>query len=126
MNISIEHFLTDDNENTEFIPIISEENDMEQLESQSGDELPLLALRDMVLFPSVIMPITVGRKKSLRLVREVYKKNCEIVVATQKDRKTEDPDKDDLFQMGTVAKIVRILEMPDNSTTVILQGKKRE
>ncbi|MBO5975275.1 MAG: endopeptidase La [Paludibacteraceae bacterium] len=125
MNISIEHFLTDDNENTEFIPIISEENDMEQLESQSGDELPLLALRDMVLFPSVIMPITVGRKKSLRLVREAYKKNCEIVVATQKDRKTEDPDKDDLFQMGTVAKIVRILEMPDNSTTVILQGKKR-
>ena len=71
------------------------------------------------------MPITVGRKKSLRLVRDAYKKNCEIVVVTQKDRRTEDPEKNDLFLTGTVAKIVRILEMPDNSTTVILQGKKR-
>ena len=92
---------------------------------KSGAILPILPLRNMVLFPGVFLPITVGRKSSLRLVRESEKKRSDIAVVCQKTAQTEDPRLEDLHTIGTVGRIVRILEMPDQTTTVILQGMKR-
>lgn len=99
--------------------------DDQPLECGDGDVLPLLPLRDLTLFPQVVMPVSVGRKKSLRLVREVYQREGELVVGTQINAATENPLLHDMYQTGTVARIVRILEMPNGGTTVILQGKKR-
>lgn len=110
---------------TEFIPVVADEDDVLMVESKDGDELPLIPLRNMVLFPGVVLPVSVGRAKTLRLIRSAYNNNEEICVATQKDAKKEEPELDDLYTTGTIAKIIRILEMPDNTTTVILQGKKR-
>lgn len=110
---------------TEFIPVVADEDDVLTVESKDGDELPLIPLRNMVLFPGVVLPVSVGRAKTLRLIRSAYNNNEEICVATQKDAKKEEPELDDLYTTGTIAKIIRILEMPDNTTTVILQGKKR-
>lgn len=90
-----------------------------------GDTLPVLALRNMVLFPGVVLPISVGRKSSLKLVHAAYKNAAHIAVVCQKVAETENPEMGDLHSVGTIAKIVRILEMPDQSTTVILQGIKR-
>lgn len=109
---------------TDIIPLIADENDV-SVECQNDDILPLLPLRNMILFPSVVMPISVGRKKSLRLIRDVYQKEGEMLVGTQINAQVEDPKLSDIYPMGTVARIVRILEMPDGSTTVILQGKRR-
>ncbi len=99
---------------------------MEQSANIKEDEvLPVLPLRNMVLFPSVFMPVSIGRKSSLRLVREAEKKNSYIAVVCQKLHDTEDPTLDDLHTIGTVAKVLRTLEMPDQTTTAILQGYKR-
>lgn len=87
--------------------------------------LPILPLRNMVLFPGVFMPVSVGRKTSLKLVREAEKRNSYIAVVCQKIAETEAPLFEDLHTVGTIAKIVRVLEMPDQTTTVILQGSKR-
>ncbi len=87
--------------------------------------LPILSLRNMVLFPGVAMPVTIARSKSMRLVKEAYQNKEYIGVVCQKDMAVEDPHFDDLYHTGTVAEILRILEMPDQSTTIILQGKKR-
>ena len=108
----------------DMIPLIADDEES-PIECQDNDILPLLPLRNMILFPKVVMPITVGRKKSLRLVREVYQKEGELFVGTQINAKIENPTLQDIYPMGTVARIVRILEMPDGTTTVILQGKKR-
>ena len=89
------------------------------------DVLPILPLRNTVLFPGVVIPITVGRDKSLRLVQEVYKKNKILGAVAQRDSSIDDPELDDLFEIGTVAQILKILEMPDGTTSVILQGRKR-
>ena len=119
------NLLDDHNDaHTEMIPLLDESEDS-PIECQDNDVLPLLPLRNMILFPKVVMPITVGRKKSLRLVREVYQKEGELFVGTQINAKIENPTLQDIYPMGTVARIVRILEMPDGTTTVILQGKKR-
>ncbi|MBR6519786.1 MAG: endopeptidase La [Paludibacteraceae bacterium] len=119
------NLLYDQNDaHTEMIPLLDESEDS-PIECQDNDVLPLLPLRNMILFPKVVMPITVGRKKSLRLVREVYQKEGELFVGTQINAKVENPALQDIYPMGTVARIVRILEMPDGTTTVILQGKKR-
>ena len=119
------NLLDDHNDaHTEMIPLLDESEDS-PIECQDNDILPLLPLRNMILFPKVVMPITVGRKKSLRLVREVYQKEGELFVGTQINAKVENPTLQDIYPMGTVARIVRILEMPDGTTTVILQGKKR-
>ena len=119
------NLLDDQNDaHTEMIPLLDESEDS-PIECQDNDILPLLPLRNMILFPKVVMPITVGRKKSLRLVREVYQKEGELFVGTQINAKIENPTLQDIYPMGTVARIVRILEMPDGTTTVILQGKKR-
>ena len=113
------------NDNSDFLPIISDGND-EQVDSSDIPEiLPILPLKNTVLFSGVIVPISVGRKKSLKLIKSVYKKDRLIGILTQKDAKLDEPKADDLYQVGTLAQIIKVLEMPDNSTTVIIQGLKR-
>ncbi|MDR2810600.1 MAG: endopeptidase La [Tannerellaceae bacterium] len=90
-----------------------------------GETIPLLPLRNMVLFPGVAMPVIIGRSKSMRLIHDAIKKKTLIGVVCQKDVNTEEPQIDDLHPVGVIADVVRILEMPDGTTTVIIQGKKR-
>ena len=113
-----------DNE-TELIPLITAE-DVEQMDAESTPpELPILPLRNTVLFPGVVIPITVGRDRSIRLIQEVYRGNKTLGVVSQKDSAIEDPRPEDLNRIGTIATIIRMLRMPDGSTTAIIQGKKR-
>jgi len=112
-------------EDHEYIPLITPE-DEEQMDNEHTPEvLPLLPLRNTVLFPGVVIPITVGRDKSIRLVQEANKGNKVIGVVTQTNPDIEEPTFEDLHRIGTQASIMRMLRMPDGSTTVILQGKKR-
>lgn len=113
------------NEDTEFFPLMSSE-DEEQMNSESlPDAVPILPLRNTVLFPGVVIPITVGRDKSIKLIRDAYKSKKAIGVVAQKNVDIEDPAIEDLNEIGTLAHIIRLLQMPDGSTTVIIQGKKR-
>ena len=89
------------------------------------DTLPILALRNTVLFPEVMLPITVGREASIKLVRHVAAENNLVGVISQREQKTDDPDPGDLYEMGTVAKILKLLKMPDGSKSIIIQGRKR-
>jgi ATP-dependent Lon protease len=111
----------------DFIPIIpineSEAEAFDKTEIQS--ELPILALRNTVLFPGVVLPITVGRDKSIKAVNDAYKGNKLIGVVAQRDSNVEDPTVSDLEAIGTVAKIVKQIKMPDGGTTIIIQGKNR-
>lgn len=127
MDKSLEELLFDGvaESRAELIPVVTDEDEVLTVDAKDGDELPLIPLRNMVLFPGVVLPVSVGREKTLRLIRSAYNNNEEICVATQKEAKKEDPELDDLYEIGTIAKIIRILEMPDNTTTVILQGKQR-
>lgn len=110
---------------TEFIPLLSSE-DEELMNSEDVPEvLPILPLRNTVLFPGVVIPITVGRDKSIKLIREYYKGNRIIGAVSQKDATIEDPEFNDLNKIGTVASIIKILQMPDGSNTAIIQGKRR-
>ena len=113
------------NEDSDFIPLISEEDEESLNMTQIPESLPILPLRNTVLFPGVIIPITVGRNKSMKLVRDYYHKTKIIGTLAQIDPNSEDPNPDDLYKTGTIAHILRILEMPDGSTSVIIQGKKR-
>jgi ATP-dependent Lon protease len=110
---------------TEFIPLMSPEDEVLINAEKIPETLPILPLRNTVLFPGVVIPITVGRDKSIRLIKENYKKKVLIGVVAQKDADVEEPGKDDLHHIGTVANIIKILQMPDGNTTVIIQGKKR-
>ncbi|NWJ50837.1 MAG: endopeptidase La [Bacteroidetes bacterium] len=118
--------LSDTVENdSEFIPLMSSE-DMEQMNAEAvPDHLPILPLRNTVLFPGVVIPITIGRDKSIRLIKEHYRTDRIIGVVAQKHGEIEDPTPDDLFEVGTVAQIIKLFQMPDGNTTAILQGKKR-
>lgn len=110
------------------VPILTEcdsEEDFSEGLDKVGSELPLLPLRNMVLFPGVAMPIVVGRPKSLRLIKEASQKKKLIAVVCQKEKETEDPGLEDLFGIGVIAEVIRVLEMPDGSTTAIIQGKRR-
>lgn len=110
------------------MPILTEcdvDEDFTDGVEKIGNEIPILPLRNMVLFPGVAMPVMVGRAKSMRLVKEAAQKKTLIGVVCQREMDTEDPGFEDLFTTGVIAEIVRILEMPDGTTTVILQGKKR-
>lgn len=100
-------------------------NEDQVFDIKVGETLPVLPLRNMVLFPGVFMPVSVGRKSSLRLVREADKKKSYIAVVCQKMAETDEPAFEDLHPIGTIGKIVRVLEMPDQTTTVIIQGMKR-
>ena len=110
---------------SDIFPIISLDERPSELNINSGDVLPILSLRNMVLYPGVLLPVSVARTKSLKLVREANENDILIGVCSQIDKKLDDPTIDQLYQMGTVAQVVRILEMPDNTTTVILEGKRR-
>lgn len=101
------------------------DGEAEKLNFKDGDVLPVLPLRKMVIFPEILIPVSIGRKKSLDLVREAYNKKSEIFAVVQKDNSVEDPTFSDLHQMGVVAQIVKILEMPDSSVTIIVKGHRR-
>jgi len=109
----------------DFSPLISLDND-ESVDKDSIPKIvPVLALKNTVLFPGVVIPITIGRDKSIKAVRRAYDKDKFITVHSQKEIKNEDPEADDLYQVGCMAKIVKMIKMPDGSTTAILQGKIR-
>ncbi len=109
----------------EFIPILADGDDDDLLSVVLPDILPILPLRNTVLFPGVVMPITVGRQKSLKLIREAYAGNRLIGTVAQREGHVEDPTPEELYTVGTMAEILKILEMPDGTTSVIIQGKKR-
>jgi ATP-dependent Lon protease len=108
----------------EFMPLMSLDED-EGHNELYPDVLPILPLKNTVLFPGIIMPITVGRDKSIRAIQKAYEGNRLIATLAQTDSKVENPSKNDLFSKGTVARIMKILRMPDGTTTAILQGRKR-
>lgn len=112
-------------ESSEFLPILGDEKELMNENINIPDTLPILPLRNTVLFPGVIIPINIGREKSLKLIKYAYKQSAYVGVIAQKDTNTENPNMDDLFKIGTVATILKILEMPDGTTTAIIQGKKR-
>ena len=112
-------------DSADFLPIMGDEKELLNDNMQIPDTLPILPLRNTVLFPGVVIPINIGRDKSLKLIRYAYKQNALIGVIAQKDTNTENPKMDDLFKIGTIASILKILEMPDGTTTAIIQGKKR-
>tara|TARA_R110002051_G_scaffold5108_1_gene27328 strand:- start:1813 stop:4269 length:2457 start_codon:yes stop_codon:yes gene_type:complete len=112
-------------QDSELIPLLTPE-DEEQMNSETLPEtLPILPLRNTVLFPGVVIPITAGRDKSIRLIKDANNGSKVIGVVSQKDEETENPDVKDINTLGTVARILRVLQMPDGNTTVIIQGKKR-
>lgn len=114
-------------EEGDFMPFLTmnEEDDEKNQQEELAGTLPVLALKNTVLFPGIVIPITVGRDKSIRAVNHAYENGRLIAVLSQKSPKTEDPRKDDLFEVGTVARILKLLKMPDGTTTAILQGRKR-
>ncbi|MBN31275.1 MAG: endopeptidase La [Crocinitomicaceae bacterium] len=114
-----------DAQDHEFIPLISAEDEEAMQKEEVPKALPLLSLRNTVLFPGVVIPITVGRDRSIRLVKEAHKQEQRIGVVSQKNDDIEIPNGEDLNEVGTVAKVIKMLRMPDGSNTVILQGQKR-
>ena len=122
------NLLDDANDNaTTIMPIFAEVEGNPDIECPGVAEvdLPILPLRNMVMYPGVALPVSVGRAKSLQLIKEAYAQKQYIGVTCQKDMYVDEPEYKDLYEIGTIAEIVKILEMPDGSTTVILQGKRR-
>ncbi|MEX0648562.1 MAG: endopeptidase La [Balneolaceae bacterium] len=105
------------------IPLMSEEEEKRLTESKIPDNLPILPLKNTVLFPGVVVPITVGRDRSLALVKEAYESDKTIGVVTQMDESMEDPEPNDLYKFGTVAQILKLIKMPDGSKSIVIQGK---
>ncbi len=120
-------FLQGQDDDMEFMPIIplTEDEDANGDDDKLPDELPILPLRNTVLFPGVVIPITVGRDKSIKAVTDAYKGDKMIGVVAQKDSNIEEPLTTDLEKVGTVAKLVKLIKMPDGGTTIIIQGRKR-
>ena len=117
--------LQDFDENSELIPLMTTE-DEELIKNESlPNSIPILSLRNTVLFPGVVIPITAGRDKSIKLINDANKGSKVIGVVAQKDESVEDPKFEDVHKVGTVARILKVLKMPDGNTTVIIQGKKR-
>lgn len=112
-------------QDTDFIPIITDDDAPIIKDSDIPDVIPVLALRNTVLFPGVVIPITVGRSKSVKLIRELNPKKKILGAISQIDAKIDEPETKDLFKVGTVAQVLKVLEMPDGSTSVILQGIRR-
>ncbi len=109
----------------EFIPLFTSEDEDQMNKEEFPDELPILPLRNNVLFPGVVIPITVGRDKSIKLIKDAYSGNKILGVVSQIDVKIEDPNSKEIHTIGTVGQILKHLKMPDGSTTVIIQGKRR-
>ena len=128
MNESFEENIfqfTQSSDEGEFIPLITSEDENEMNKEEFPDEMPILSLRNNVLFPGVVIPITVGRDKSIKLIKDAYAGNKILGVVSQKDDKIEDPDSSEINRVGTIGQILKHLKMPDGSTTVIIQGKRR-
>ena len=111
-------------DDADFIPLLSSEDEEKINKEDVPSILPILPLRNTVLFPGVVIPITVGRDKSIKLIKEVYKKDKILGVVSQKDLNIEEPSIDDVNKVGTVAQIMKMLRMPDGNITVIIQGRK--
>lgn len=120
-NLSLQEF---DSE-AELIPLLTPEDEEEMNNEELPESLPILPLRNMVLFPGVVIPITAGRDKSIKLINDANASGKNIGVVAQKNEEDEDPTKEDIHTIGTVARILRVLKMPDGNITIILQGKKR-
>ncbi|MEZ0611120.1 endopeptidase La [Fibrella sp. WM1] len=117
-------FLADtDLDSLEMIPLGSPEGD--DLDYEMPEHLPILPVRNTVLFPGVVVPVTVGRQKSIRLVKKAYKGNRIIGVVAQNNQQKDEPTPDDLYRIGTVAYIIKMITLPDGNITIIIQGKKR-
>ncbi len=112
-------------EDSELIPLLTPEDEEEMNKENLPETLPILPLRNTVLFPGVVIPITAGRDTSINLIKDANKGSKVIGVVSQKDEETENPGVSDINLLGTVARILRVLKMPDGNTTVIIQGKKR-
>ncbi len=121
-NIDLKDIIDDE---AEFIPLLTTDDENEINKQEYADELPILPLRNTVLFPGVVIPITVGRDKSIKLIKDANAGDKIIGVVAQKDDKVEDVSANELHTYGTVAHIIKMLRMPDGNTTVILQGKRR-
>jgi len=121
-NIMISNVLDED---AEFIPLLSPDDEEQINAEETPEELPILPLRNTVLFPGVVIPITVGRDKSIKLIQEAHKGDKTLGVVSQKNDEIEDPNETDLNSIGTIAHILKMLKMPDGNITVIIQGKKR-
>ena len=117
--------LQDLHEDAELIPLLTPEDEDAMHKEALPESLPILPLRNTVLFPGVVIPISAGRDKSIQLINEINKGSKVIGVVTQKDETNEEPEASDLYSIGTVARILRVLKMPDGNITVIIQGKKR-
>ncbi len=120
-NLSLQEINTD----AELIPLLTPEDEEEMNKEELPSDLPILSLRNMVLFPGVVIPITAGRDKSIKLINDANANGKVIGVVAQIDENVEEPTPNDVHKIGTVARIIRVLKMPDGNTTVILQGKKR-
>jgi len=132
INMSNHRILTIDNlslqeldSEADLIPLLTPEDEEEMSNEILPNSLPILPLRNTVLFPGVVIPITAGRDKSIKLINEAYAGDKIIGVVAQKNEEVEEPTKNDIHHVGTVAQILRVLKMPDGNITVILQGKKR-
>lgn len=112
-------------EEGEIIPIIADGDDSDLEETDFPGQMPILSLRNNVLFPGVVLPISIGRPKSVKLIRDAYKSDRIVGTFAQTDPEIEDPGFKDLYRIGTIGQIVKLLEMPDGSTTAIIQGKRR-
>ncbi|PIB25263.1 endopeptidase La [Maribacter sp. 4G9] len=112
-------------QDSELIPLLTAEDEEQMNSEELPETLPILPLRNTVLFPGVVIPITAGRDKSIQLIKDANNGSKVIGVVSQKDEETENPDIKDINTLGTVARILRVLQMPDGNTTVIIQGKKR-
>ncbi len=112
-------------ETEDLIQLINPDEEINEQQEDFPEELGILPIRNTVLFPGVVIPITVGRQKSIRLVKKAYKGDRIIGVVAQRNDQTEDPSREDLYEVGTIAKIVKMLVLPDGNTTIIIQGKRR-
>ncbi len=112
-------------QDAELIPLLTPEDEEQMNREELPEVLPILPLRNTVLFPGVVIPITAGRDKSINLIKDANNGSKTIGVVSQKDEETENPGVEDINALGTVARILRVLQMPDGNTTVIIQGKKR-
>ncbi|MCF8253646.1 MAG: endopeptidase La [Bacteroidia bacterium] len=122
----LSNIISDDNESSDFISLLSEEEEDKMNKENLPETLPILPLRNTILFPGVVMPITVARDKSIQLLKEAYKTKEKLVgVLAQRSADIEDPNIIDLYGVGTVATILRMIKMPDGSTMAVIQGKRR-
>ena len=124
-DLPLMQFSNDMDRDAEFIPLITVEEEDSMNKQEFPADLPILPLRNNVLFPGVVIPITVGRDKSIKLIQDANKGDKIIGVVSQRNQEDESPELKDLYQVGTVAQIIRMLKMPDGSTTVIIQGRRR-